>query len=162
VTRARLVLSTLGFLAVVPAFGAGLAAAASLSPTARSLTTYSTPSSVPLSSCTLTAVADAYTDRNVLNAGSNFGTGTTLSVRSDVLGDRRTFLRFDLSACANVALARVTSASVQLYLSTAPSASRTYDLQRVTATWTESGITWNSQPATAASATATVSTGTTS
>jgi hypothetical protein len=149
-------------LAVVGSAGPGVAAAASLLLSSRSLTTYAAASSVPLSSCTLTPVADSYVAGNILNTGSNFGTATTLSVRSDVLGDRRTFVRFDLSQCADAAQARVTSAELRLYLSAAPSATRTYDVYRVTAAWAENGITWSNQPGTAASATAGAPTGTAS
>lgn len=142
--------------------GATLAAAASLQLSPSSLTEYAAASAVPLSSCTLTASADAYVDSAVLSSGSNFGTATTLNVRSDVLGNRRTFARFDLSACPSFGNARVTDASLRLFLSTAPSASRTYNLHRVTAAWTETGVTSSNQPAAAAAATASVATGTVS
>ena len=162
-TRRRSVVSLAGGLAAaVVALGGTIAAAASLPITAKKLTAFTAASTVPLSSCTLTAAADSYVDGAVLNSGSNFGTATTLSVRSDVLGNRRAFARFDLSGCTGFTNPRITSATVQLFLSTAPSSSRTYQLHRVTATWSETGITWSNQPATAASATATVDTGTTS
>ena len=162
-TRRRRVVSLAGGLAAAAvALGGTIAAAASLPVTAKSLTVFTASSTVPLSSCTVTAAADAYVDGAVLNSGSNFGTATTLSVRSDVLGNRRAFARFDLSSCTGFANPRVTSATLQLFLATAPSSSRTYQLHRAAATWTESGITWSNQPATAASATATAATGTTS
>ena len=146
-------------LAACVLLGGTLGAAASLQLSPLSLTVYAAASTVPPSSCTLTASADSYVDGAVLSSGSNFGTATTLTVRSDVLGNRRTFVRFDLSACPSFGNARVTDASLRLYLSTAPSSGRTYDLHGITATWTETGITSSNQPGTAATATASVATG---
>jgi hypothetical protein len=56
----------------------------------------------------------------------------------------------------------VTGATLKLYLATAPSASRTYQVFRTAASWGESTLTWNNQPSVAGSATASASTGTSS
>jgi hypothetical protein len=113
-------------------------------------------------SCTLrAATADTYVSQ--ASSGSNFGTATTFSVRSQSFGaNRRAFVRFDLASCFIPATAEVITARLSLYMSTAPTANRTYQARRVTAAWTETGITWTNQAAVAASATSTTTTGTTS
>lgn len=138
----------------------GVALAATMSVSADTLTVKTVPGGVPAQTCTLSAAAaDSYVDEG--SASSNFGSGTTLEVRSGA-ADRRTFARFDLAGCSLPQGAWVTSAQLTLHLATAPSASRSYEAHRVTASWDEGAITWNGQPAVAASATFTASTGTTS
>lgn len=109
--------------------------------------------------CSRNAVADSYVDE--LSSVSNFGTGTSLAVKSLLLGNRRALVRFDLSPCSILSGATVVSAYLKLYLSGAPSLSRTYEAYRITAGWTETGVTWAGQPSLAAVATATALTGTT-
>lgn len=149
-----LVVASVAFLVV---FESTTGAASGLLLAPRSLTVLSAPATVPLSTCTLTAAADAYVDGDVLAAGSNFGTAATLSVRSSALGNRRSFARFDLTACPDFANARVTSATMYLFATTA-AAGRTYDVHRATASWSETVVTWNNQPAVAGSATASTAT----
>jgi len=95
---------------------------------------------------------------------NNFGTATTLSVRSTTTGNPennyRTLVRFNLSSLPSGAT--ILSATLRLRMNQAPSASRSYDAYRVTASWSETTITWNNQPAVAAGATSTTDTGTTS
>lgn len=140
------------------ALSAGTAFAAGLGVTAASLTSVSTPATVPSSTCWVTASADTYASS--LGFLSNFGTATTLQVRSG-LENKRTFVRFDLSECAIAAGAEIKAARLQLHLSAAPTSSRTYAVHRLTATWAEGTLNWNNQPGVAASATATTTTGTT-
>jgi hypothetical protein len=104
--------------------------------------------------CTLSAVSDA--DVNKALATTNFGTATTLLVNADSTTTERSFLRFDLSSCAPAiaADALVQSATVQLTISVAALATRTYELRRATAAWLETAVTWNLQPAVASPATA--------
>lgn len=109
--------------------------------------------------CTAAAAADAYVDQSFLSAGSSFGTGQSLSVRSQSLGNRRAFVRFDLSPCSISASATVTDAELRLVVTSAPGSSRTHAAHRVTAAWGES-TTWNTQPAVAATASASSATGT--
>lgn len=143
-------------LALVPlVVVGGTALAASLGVTTQRLTSYSAASSVPASSCTLTANADSYVD--ALSGNSNFGTDTSVSVKNNKA--KRTFVLFDVASCVPAG-AQVLTASLSLFLWSAPS-SRTYDVYRVTAAWTETGITWNNQPSAAATATASVATGAT-
>jgi hypothetical protein len=116
---------------------------------------------VPVSSKTLTApkaciltanpatsvvATDSFVQQ--ASAGTNSGTATTMNVTSSNLGNRRVYLRFDLTKCAPVipATASVLDASLRLWVSAIPTACRTHDLFRVTATWTETGITWTNQP----------------
>lgn len=142
----------------------GFASALAIAP--KPLTVYTAASTVPISTCTLTApAADTYADEG--SSSSNFGTGATLQVRSGTTlillpANKRTFVRFDLSTCSIPATARVETAALRLFMSTAPSASRTYQARLVTSAWGESTLTWGNQPGVAGSATASVATGTTS
>ncbi len=159
-------LRTVVLVAFVVAFVAsGIGFASALAITPKALTVHTAASSVPISMCTLTSAADTYADQG--SAGSNFGTATTLQVRSGttlvLLADnKRAFLRFDLASCSIPSTARVVSGRMRLFMSTAPSATRTYQARRVTASWAETTLDWNNQPAVAATPTATVVTGTTS
>jgi hypothetical protein len=117
--------------------------------------------SVPISQCTLAAsTADTHADEQ--SKTSNFGTQDALLVRSWNKKNRRAYVEFDIASCGIPSGAEVKTATLELYLSAAPSASRTYGAWRVTESWGETSLTWNNQPATAGSATSTASTGTTS
>jgi hypothetical protein len=153
--RALVVVAPVAALAVT-----SVAVAASLTTTSAKLTASTVAATVPLSTCSLTPAADTYADQ--LSLLSNFGTATTLNVRSLVLNNRRSFLRFDVAGCSIPTAARVTSAQLTLYLQSAPSSSRTYDLYRVTASWIETSLNWSNQPATVAGTSASFATGTTS
>ena len=158
----RRLLTVLGALVLSAVVVTGVVAhATTLSLAQARLTTDTVPATVPVSSCSLTSNADTYANSALSSIGTNFGTATTLHVRADALGNKRTFVAFDIASCAIPAVARILTSSLSVYLATAPTASRTYDLHQITAGWTELGLTWSNQPATAASATASVSTGTT-
>ena len=147
-----------GLLAAV--FGVGVAVAATLGVSSAALTVSTGPSSVAATTCTLNAAPnDSYVSQ--ASAASNFGPATTLNVRSSLAANMRTFVQFTLTSCSIPANALVTDAELKLFLSTAPTVSRTYDAHRVTASWAEGTITWTNQPAVAASATASTATGTT-
>jgi acid phosphatase type 7 len=148
-----------GVSALVSA-AAGFAAALVIAP--ERLTVFTAPSTVPISTCTLTAAADTYADEG--SSGSNFGTQTTLHVRSGTTflvlpANKRSFARFNLSSCSIPANARVETASMRLFLSTAPAVSRTYQAHRLTASWNETALNWGNQPTAAAAATASAATG---
>jgi acid phosphatase type 7 len=132
----------------------GIAFAASLVLSSNRLTVFA--------SCTLrAATADTYV--NQASTGTNYGTATTFFVRSQNLNrNQRAFVRFDLASCFIPATAEVITARLSLHMSTAPTANRTYQARRVTASWTETGITWANQAAVAGSATSTTTTGTVS
>jgi hypothetical protein len=145
-----------GVLAAILLGGGATAAAAPLSLSSQLVTVFRVNATVPLTSCTAGATADAY----VTEPLSGAGTETELRVASAFGANKRSFLRLDLASCAIPTVARVTSAALRLHLSTAPGSSRTYDVFRVTASWVES-LTWVTQPAVAASASASAATGTT-
>ena len=109
---------------------------------------------------TLAAAEDSYVDQNIPD--TNYGTNTVIRVRSTTIGNpdhnQRTFARFDTSGIPPSAT--VVSATLRLFTYQAPTASRSYDASRVTASWGQGSITWNNQPAVAGSATSTVATGT--
>jgi len=141
-------------LAVVAALGlVSLASASSLLVSSGRLT------ADEVGTCTAAAAADAYVDQSVLSAGSSFGTQPTLSVRSQAVANRRAFARFDLSPCSIPTSATVTVAELRLVVTSAPGSSRTHAAHRIAAAWTET-TTWNSQPAVAATASASAATGT--
>jgi hypothetical protein len=156
------------FLAIVAAsvlLGGGVGVAASLGLTSSSLTTATVLAAVPISTCTLAPSADSYVDQATLQQGTNFGGATTLQVESSQSGglistNKRSFVKFDLASCSIPSVAAVQSATLSVFLSTAPSQNRTWNVNRVTAAWTENVITWSNQPASTASTSLT--TGTTS
>jgi len=103
--------------------------------------------------CVLTATAAASTSAtdsfvNQASAGTNSGTATTLDVQSGSSANRRTYARFDLTLCAPAipSTASVKLATLRLYATVIPAACRTEDIFKVTASWTESVITWTNQP----------------
>jgi hypothetical protein len=155
-------------LAVVTAsllLGSGVGLAASHSIASSSLTTATILAAVPISTCTLSPSADSYVDQATLQQNTNFGTAATLQVESSRTGglvstNKRSFVRFDLSSCSIPAAAAVQSATFSVFLSTAPNQNRTWNVNRVTAAWTENVITWSNQPASTSSTSLT--TGTTS
>jgi hypothetical protein len=136
--------------------GGATAAAAPLPLSTQQVAVFRVNATVPLSSCSAGATADAY----VTEPLSGAGTETKVRVASALLANQRSYLRLDLASCAIPAAARVKSAELRLFLSTAPGSSRTYDAFRVTASWLET-LTWTGQPAVAATASASVTTGTT-
>lgn len=158
--RALLAAAIAAVAVAVAALAIGPGFAATLPVSTLKLTDFATPASIPASTCTVAASADTYVDE--VNALLNYGTGGELHVKSAVLANKRSFVQFTLSGCAIPSTARVTVASLELYLSTAPSQARTYEVRRVGAAWGETTVSWSDQPAVAATATGSVSTGTTS
>ena len=132
--------------------GAGAAWAASLLITPKNLTVFAY--------CIVRA-SNADSDVDQGSPTSNFGSSSDLYVRSKAAGNRRAFVKFDLSSCNAGTADVVTTATLSLYLTSAPSTSRTYDVRRVNATWTEAAVNWNNQPA-VGSVTSSTTTGTAS
>jgi hypothetical protein len=129
--------------------GVGLTAAtgsaASLPISSAALTPYRT--------CVLTATpttTSVVADTEVRQATptSNFGTTTVVTITSSGSANRRAYLRFDLTKCtpAIPATAIVRLATLRLYATALPAACRTLDIFAATAAWTETGVTWSSQP----------------
>jgi len=98
----------------------------------------------PVPPVTLAPTADAYVQDGT-SANTNFGAATTLLVKNSTTGfNRHTFLKFDLRAVSTVSSARL-----RLF----GNFGATSGTSPVTAhqvsdnSWTETGITWNNQPA---------------
>lgn len=105
---------------------------------------------------TVTADADTYVDER--QPADNFGTDTTLELRSWQSGsnqrNRRVLVRFSLPATPD--RCAMASSTLRLNASSATSG-RTLQAYRISASWTEGGATWNNQPATTGSASTTSS-----
>jgi hypothetical protein len=107
----------------------------------------------PYRTCTITATpasTTAVTDASVRQASAttNFGTSTTNNVASAASANRRLYVFFDLAQCnpAIPSSAIVRLATLRMYVGGLAASCRTIDVFRVTATWSEAGITWNNQP----------------
>ena len=76
------------------------------------------------------------------------GHATTIETSSATSANRRVYIKFDLTGCSPSipSGANVRAATLRLYMSALPAACRTLDVFRVTSSWTEAGITWNTQP----------------
>ena len=68
--------------------------------------------------------------------------------------DHRSYLRLDLSSIP--AGATVSAADLRICRISGPGSARTHELRPVTSVWTETGLTWNTQPSLAATAQHTV------
>lgn len=136
-------------VAVVACLGS-VAYAASLTVSAAKVTAFAR--------CQLwTSGYDSWVDEGSPNATN--GSTTVVRVRSSG-NNRRAFVHFDVvGSCALPAGAQVVNATVSLFMTSAPAASRTYELRRATASWAESSVTWNNQPS-VTGVSSTVSTGT--
>ncbi|MBJ6724226.1 CBM96 family carbohydrate-binding protein [Geomesophilobacter sediminis] len=82
-------------------------------------------------------------------ANSNYGASNNLYVQSATtaqssFGNERSWLKFDLSGLAG---ATVTGATLQLWNWKSSGADLTLELRGADSNWTESGLTWNNQPA---------------
>ena len=136
-----------GALLVGVLIGAGVASgrAAGISLTSQTLTPYRT---CTLTATPATATVEVDTTARQGSATSNFGTLTTLTVSSANAANQRIYLRFDLTRCipAIPTAAIVRLATLRLFVTALPAVCRTVDLFPSTATWTETGLTWNNQP----------------
>jgi hypothetical protein len=147
--------------AVLAASGT-VAMASSLSLTSSNLTVYRTCvlSGYPN---TTTYNVDAWADQN--SPAANNGTTTSMNVqslfKSNKHQNQRSFVSFDLTRCSPAvpSSASVKVATLRLMVSALPAACRTQDVFRATASWTEGGITWATQPATSASRTSSANVG---
>ena len=91
-------------------------------------------------------VADAYV-RGGTYASQNFGTAFVLEEKNSNLDsyDRRTFLRFDLSSITGTSISQAT---LKLYVTSLVDGTAPIAVFAVPSdSWTETGITWNNQPA---------------
>lgn len=131
--------------AVTLVIGRSSAFAASLTLTSQNFTPYRT-CTITATPATTTAVIDATVRQN--SATSNFGTITTDTVSTATTSNQRMYIRFDLTTCSPAipTTAVVRLATLRLYMTAVPAACRTIDLFPSTASWTETGLTWNNQP----------------
>jgi hypothetical protein len=135
-TRRLLVL-----LAVTLGIASSVAYAATLNVTSWRLWAGSQP--LTKATCTVTgALTDTYVDQNLPTTG--FGAAATLGLvpSGDTGKQQWTFVEFDLSSCNIPATGGADSATLSLYLGTAPTTSFNYDLTRVTSPWAGT-LTWN-------------------
>lgn len=107
------------------------------------------------SSQTLISTTDAWVDE--ANPSANNGATTTLRVRSQTGSqNQRAFVNFSLPSLPSGCT--VTNADFYMYAST-PVAGRTLAVHRAATAWTENGVTWSNQPATAGTPATTTTTG---
>ena len=102
------------------------------------------------------ASADSFVQTGSPN--TNSGTSTAMTVGSYFLNNQRSFVQFDVSSIP--ASFTVQSATLILCATSTPVVSRTYNVTRVTASWVETTVTWNNQPAVAGSTTDTAASAT--
>jgi hypothetical protein len=103
----------------------------------------------------VSASADSWIQQK--DPGKNNGTDSMLKVTSKQNENTRALVRFNLPATP--ANCQITAAELRLH-NASGSPGRTYQVLRVTGSWTESGVTWANQPATAGNpATATTPSG---
>ncbi|CAM2801009.1 DUF7594 domain-containing protein [Rariglobus hedericola] len=98
---------------------------------------------------TLAASADAFVKDGV-SASTNYGTDTGLTVKNDAVDwNRQTYLKFDLSSVSGP----INSGRVRLCVQSAGAASSSIGLYAsANSSWSESGITWSTKPATTGAA----------
>ncbi|MFQ6072224.1 MAG: DNRLRE domain-containing protein, partial [Methanosarcinales archaeon] len=101
--------------------------------------------------------ADTYVRED--QSTTNYGTAPNMYVRSKTGSRSHAFIKFDLSSIPRGS--NIISANLSLYMYTAPTASRTYNIYKITSDWNETTITWNNAPTVSATPTSSSSTGTT-
>jgi len=140
--RVSFLVSMLGII-VLASLSSG--AAASVPLTAKTL---SSPKACVLSANPASSVVAIDSFVQQASPGTNSGSATTMNVTSSNLANRRVHVRFDLTKCSPAISpsATVVDATLRLFATAVPSSCRTQDVFRVTATWTESAITWTNQP----------------
>jgi hypothetical protein len=131
-------------LGVLLASAAATAIAASNAVTSQKLTAWNAAANL-CSPQTITATPSRDSDVNQGSPTSNFGTSSDLYVQSKSgSANRRTLVQFTLPAVP--AGCSLTAATLRLY-NLSGVAGRTIDVYRAAASWTETGVTWNNQPA---------------
>lgn len=103
---------------------------------------------------TLGTLADTYVDGG--SSSSNYGSDASMFVDAEQSQPQRSFVMFDLSGIPPGST--VTSATLTLcYLqAAAQGVGRDHGLRMVTSAWTESAVTWDTQPTSSAAVTATI------
>jgi hypothetical protein len=143
-------------LAATVGVGAGVAYAATLSVGSWHL--WAGSQTLTKGTCTVTpATTDTYVAQG--SSGTSFGSAQTMLVRSGNSQDW-SFVSFDLSSCAIPSTGGADTATLKLFITNAPSNSRTITVMPVLSTWNGS-LTWTgAQSLTYGSATTTFTAGT--
>jgi outer membrane protein assembly factor BamB len=90
-----------------------------------------------------TRAADSWIDQANPNPVSPNGGSATLQVQSQNANrNQRALVQFDLSSLPNSA---IKLATLTLFMSTAPTATRNYQTRRITSLWREANATWNNR-----------------
>jgi hypothetical protein len=89
------------------------------------------------------SAADSYV--NEASQGTNYGTAATMLVAKGTTAADRSPAQFNLSGIP--AGSTINSATLELYNTVAAAAAVQVDMHHITGTWTETGVTWTSQPA---------------
>jgi predicted ribosomally synthesized peptide with SipW-like signal peptide len=103
-------------------------------------------------------IADSYVNEEKKN--DNYGNAGELQIRSQNNKNKRTFIKFDFNFPSGT---NILSSNLKLYMKSAPSTSRNYEIRRVLNDWKEkdpNGIDWNNQPSVSTSLTSSTSSGT--
>lgn len=106
---------------------------------------------------TLQASADAHISQQT--PGKNFGTESTMQVRSYYQGTNkngRSLIMFNISSLPSGS--NIISATLQLTASSIPDGARNYTVNRVEQNWDELNVTWNNRPAVSANVTSSADT----
>lgn len=143
--------------------------AATVTVTSQKLTAVGTTglsfSNPPVSTCTISPSESARVEE--ANPTTNYASNFALEIQTKSADNNRAFVKFTTQNCNETgatipATSSIVSATLNLFMYTAPTTSRTHSIYRVTGTiWGEGTLTWNNQPAVATSATSSVATGTT-
>jgi CSLREA domain-containing protein len=133
------------------------ATATAVAPTATPTNT-PMPTATPMVVCTTATVtvsanADAWLDQN--STSNNYGSDSILKVQAKSSNNFRVLVRFNMPASIPQGCV-VQSATLRLYAASWKTG-RTLQALRINASWTESGVKWNNQPATTGDATTTSS-----
>jgi len=147
-------------LAATVGVGAGVGYAASLSVGTWHL--WAGSQTLTKGTCTLTGTTQS-TDTHVVQVTptTSFGTNTTLLVKSTSGSQDWAFVRFDPSSCSIPTSGGADTATLTLFITTAPLSNRTLNLTPVLTTWSGT-LTWNqAQTLTYGSTTTSFTTGTT-
>jgi len=128
-------------LAATVGIGAGAAYAATLSVGSWHL--WAGSQTLTKGICTLAGTTQS-TDTYVTQAtpGGTNGSATTMLVRSNSGSQDWSFVSFDLSSCSLPTSGGADTATLTLFITSAPSSSRTISVTPVLSSWSESGLSW--------------------
>ncbi|MCL5675933.1 MAG: DNRLRE domain-containing protein, partial [Patescibacteria group bacterium] len=99
----------------------------------------------------LAVIGDTYIKQDS-SGNDNYGSSGTINIYSQSADkNRRILIKFDLSSLPEGVT--VNSAALKLKMTNAPGANRQYDVYRITGTWDENTVTWETQPPTSDSPT---------